>query len=49
SKKQEEKEFPLKRLAQTQEIAELVIFLLSDKSIFMTGGLIPIDGGYSAL
>ncbi|MDE4940718.1 SDR family oxidoreductase, partial [Francisella tularensis subsp. holarctica] len=31
-----------------QEIAELVLFLLSDKSKFMTGGFIPIDGGYTA-
>ncbi|MFV9972619.1 MAG: SDR family NAD(P)-dependent oxidoreductase [Francisella endosymbiont of Hyalomma asiaticum] len=48
AQKQEEKEFPLNRIAQPQEIAELVIFLLSDKSKFMTGGLIPIDGGYTA-
>ncbi|QIV94556.1 SDR family NAD(P)-dependent oxidoreductase [Allofrancisella frigidaquae] len=44
----EEQEFPLGRIAQPQEIAELVYFLLSDKSKFMTGGLIPIDGGYTA-
>lgn len=48
AQKQEEKEFPLNRIAQPQEIAELVIFLLSNKSKFMTGGLIPIDGGYTA-
>ncbi|GAB4222395.1 MAG: SDR family oxidoreductase [Francisella sp.] len=44
----EEKEFPLQRIANPYEIAELVLFLLSDKSKFMTGGLIPIDGGYTA-
>ncbi|MDE5022761.1 SDR family oxidoreductase, partial [Francisella tularensis subsp. holarctica] len=48
AQKQEENEFPLNRIAQPQELAELVIFLLSDKSKFMTGGLIPIDGGYTA-
>ncbi|MDE5005278.1 SDR family oxidoreductase, partial [Francisella tularensis subsp. holarctica] len=45
---QEEKELPLNRLAQPHESAELVIFLLRDNSKFMTGGLIPIDGGYTA-
>lgn len=46
--KAEEQEFPLGRIANPQEVAELVLFLLSDKSKFMTGGLIPIDGGYTA-
>jgi NAD(P)-dependent dehydrogenase (short-subunit alcohol dehydrogenase family) len=46
--KSEEQEFPLGRIATSEEIAELVNFLLSDKSRFMTGGLIPIDGGYTA-
>ena len=46
--KGEESEFPLQRIAQPEEVANLVYFLLSDKSKFMTGGLIPIDGGYTA-
>ena len=46
--KDEEQEFPLGRIAKPEEVAELVLFLLSDKSKFMTGGLIPIDGGYTA-
>ena len=46
--KSEEQEFPLGRIATSEEIAELVSFLLNDKSKFMTGGLIPIDGGYTA-
>ena len=46
--KGEEQEFPLGRIAAPEEIAELVNFLFSDKSRFMTGGLIPIDGGYTA-
>lgn len=45
---QECQEFPLNTIAQPQDIADLVLFLLSDKSKFMTGGLIPIDGGYTA-
>ncbi len=48
AQKGEEKEFPLGRIANPKEIAELVSFLLSDKSRFMTGGLMTIDGGYTA-
>jgi NAD(P)-dependent dehydrogenase (short-subunit alcohol dehydrogenase family) len=38
----------LKRFARPQEIAWLVAFLASDASSFMTGTLIPIDGGFTA-
>lgn len=39
---------PMKRMAKMQEIADFVLFLLSDKSAFCTGGVYPIDGGYLA-
>jgi NAD(P)-dependent dehydrogenase (short-subunit alcohol dehydrogenase family) len=39
---------PLKRFADPQEIAWLVAFLASDASSFMTGTVIPIDGGFTA-
>jgi 3-oxoacyl-[acyl-carrier protein] reductase len=35
----------LNRLASPQEIAELALFLASDKSSFITGQIIRIDGG----
>jgi NAD(P)-dependent dehydrogenase (short-subunit alcohol dehydrogenase family) len=38
----------LKRFAEPQEIAWLVAFLASEASSFMTGTLIPIDGGLTA-
>lgn len=38
----------LKRFATPEEIAWLVAFLASDASSFMTGTLIPIDGGFTA-
>ena len=42
------RDIPLRRFAQPGEIADLVLFLLSDESAFITGAEIPIDGGLSA-
>jgi NAD(P)-dependent dehydrogenase (short-subunit alcohol dehydrogenase family) len=36
---------PVRRVGTTQEVADLVAFLVSGKSAFMTGGIIRIDGG----
>ena len=35
----------LKRLGNATEVAHLIVFLLSEKSAYMTGALINIDGG----
>lgn len=40
---------PLGRLGTSEEVAELVLFLSSEKSSFMTGGYYLIDGGYTAV
>ncbi|WP_179353525.1 SDR family NAD(P)-dependent oxidoreductase [Winogradskyella vidalii] len=40
---------PMNRLGRSEEIAELVLFLSSEKSSFMTGGYYLIDGGYTAI
>ncbi len=40
---------PLKRLGNAEETAQLVRFLLGDASGFMTGQVIGVDGGLSAL
>jgi NAD(P)-dependent dehydrogenase (short-subunit alcohol dehydrogenase family) len=38
----------LKRFAEPKEIAWVVAFLASEASSFMTGTVIPIDGGFTA-
>lgn len=37
---------PLRRFAQPEEVAELAVFLLSDRAAFVTGSVHPVDGGY---
>jgi 3-oxoacyl-[acyl-carrier protein] reductase len=37
---------PLRRLGRPDEVAELALYLLSDKAAFMTGSVHTIDGGY---
>jgi NAD(P)-dependent dehydrogenase (short-subunit alcohol dehydrogenase family) len=37
---------PLHRLAEPEEIAEMVAFLCSEKNSYMTGQVIVVDGGY---
>jgi 3(or 17)beta-hydroxysteroid dehydrogenase len=39
---------PLGRPAQPQEIADLIVYLLSDESAFVTGAELVIDGGLTA-
>lgn len=41
-------EVPLKRLGQPEEIANAVSWLLSDEASFVTGVILPVDGGTSA-
>jgi NAD(P)-dependent dehydrogenase (short-subunit alcohol dehydrogenase family) len=39
--------YPLKRYGQVSEVANTVSFLLSDKSTFITGSNILVDGGFT--
>jgi NAD(P)-dependent dehydrogenase (short-subunit alcohol dehydrogenase family) len=39
---------PLGRLGESEEVAEMVIWLSSEKASFVTGAYYPIDGGYLA-
>ncbi len=40
---------PLKRIGQSDEIASLVSFLISDESAFVTGQIFGVDGGMSSV
>ncbi len=40
---------PLKKIGTTQDIADMAAFLLSDKSSWMTGQIIHLDGGMSSI
>ena len=40
-------EIPVGRLAEPEEIAEVVLFLASEKAKYITGQTIIVDGGYS--
>lgn len=39
---------PIGRLGRSEEVAELVVWLSSDRASFVTGAYYPIDGGYLA-
>ena len=40
---------PLGRFANPEEIANVVSFLVSDKASFISGGFVPVHGGYNAV
>ena len=38
---------PISRIGVPEDVARLVVFLLSDDASWITGQLIPVDGGHT--
>ena len=38
---------PMNRVAMADEIANAILFLASDAASYMTGVVMPVDGGYT--
>ena len=43
--KEDESKYPLKRYGTPEDIANLVVYMLSDASVWMTGSNVKISGG----
>ena len=42
------KRHPIGRLGEPEEVARAIVFLASDEASFITGAILPVDGGYLA-
>ncbi|OYV48102.1 MAG: short-chain dehydrogenase, partial [Acidocella sp. 20-58-15] len=40
---------PLGRIGQPRDVAAAIAFLASDDAAFITGAMLPVDGGNSAV
>jgi NAD(P)-dependent dehydrogenase (short-subunit alcohol dehydrogenase family) len=40
---------PMKRVGQPEELVGPVVFLCSDAASYVTGAVLPVDGGYLAV
>ena len=47
-RRERESQIPLQRLATPEEIADAILFFASSESTYITGAVLPVDGGYTA-
>jgi NAD(P)-dependent dehydrogenase (short-subunit alcohol dehydrogenase family) len=47
-RRERETQIPLQRLATPEEVADAVLFFASSESSYITGAVLPVDGGYTA-
>ena len=47
-RREREAQIPLQRLATPEEVADAILFLASAESSYITGAVLPVDGGYTA-
>jgi NAD(P)-dependent dehydrogenase (short-subunit alcohol dehydrogenase family) len=47
-RRERETQIPLQRLATPEEVADAVLFFASTESSYVTGSVLPVDGGYTA-
>ena len=46
---QQQARIPLRRLGNPEEIAEVALFLASRQASYVTGAIVPMDGGAGAV
>ena len=42
------KEYPIGRFGKPEDVANACLYLASDESSFVTGTILPVDGGFTA-
>ena len=42
------KEYPIGRFGKPEDVANACLYLASDESSFVTGTVLPVDGGFTA-
>ena len=47
-RRERETQIPLQRLATPEEVADAVLFFATSESSYITGAVLPVDGGYTA-